>query len=250
MRGSTDVCGCFPTGRHYPGIADRLAKSPGVRVAGMAEGFEPGEVWASAPVVVLDFETTGLDPSQDRVMEIGVALFKGGLLEEAREWFVHPGIPVPAEAREVTGITDEMLADARPFAEVFDEVRGYLHGRIPVAYNHSFDSRFLLAECARAGFPTRGQGVPPACAEGGVWIDPLVWAREIQKGEKGHKLTDVCARLGIALETAHRASHDAIAAGHVLYALAPRMPERYAELLRVQQRYAATQDLDMGWRRR
>ncbi len=249
MRGAADVCGCFPTGKHYPGIADRMARAA-VRVRGMAEGFEPNTAWASAPLVVIDFETTGLDPELDRIIEIGFACFRDGQLEASPNWLLSPGIPVPAVTTEITGITDEMLVGKPTFAEVWPELRGYLEKRIPVAYNHEFDSRFLWAECRRLALPVRGDDVPPACADDGVWIDPLVWAREIQKDEKGHKLGDVCGRLGIPLETAHRAAFDAEAAGRVLLALAPSMPERYADLLRVQPRYAATQDVESGWRRR
>lgn len=248
MRPSTDVCGCFPTGRHYPGIADRLARA-NIRVAGMAPGFEPGVEWSRAPFVVLDFETTGLEPERDRVIEIGVACFRDGVLESTQNWLVQPGIPVPKESTDVHGIDDAMLEGKPSFGEVFAEVTTYLEGRIPVAYNHLFDSRFLLAEVRRAGLPIGGSA-PPACHEDGVWIDPLVWAREVQKEDKGHKLTDVCARLGIPLESAHRASFDAEATGKVLLALAPKLPTRYAELLRVQKRYAATQDLEVTWRRR
>jgi DNA polymerase-3 subunit epsilon len=249
MRASIDVCGCFPTGKHYPGIADRMALLA-TRVHGMAEGFEPGTVWVSSSWVVLDFETTGLDPEVDRVIEIGLAMFEGGELVSSRNWLVNPGIPIGEESREITGITDEMVADAPPFGAVWSEVRQLLEGRIPVAYNHEFDSKFLWAECRRIGVPPRGREVPPACCDDSVWIDPLVWAREIQKEDKGHKLGDVCGRLGVALDTAHRAAHDAEAAGRVLLALAASMPERYGDLLRVQQRYAATQDVEIGWRRR
>lgn len=249
MRVSIDPCGCFPTGRHYPGIAERLARTL-ERVAGMAHGFAPDAMWAHAPFAVLDFETTGLDPELDRVIEIGVALFAEGRLERSEMWFVNPGMPIPAESTEITGITDDMVKDAPGFEHVWPAVAPLLSGRIPVAYNHRFDSRFLWAELRRIGERTVGEDVPPACAEDGVWIDPFVWARELQKEVKGFKLTDVCARLGVALETAHRASHDAEAAGRVLLALAPKMPERYAELLRIQKRAAATQDVELSWRGR
>jgi DNA polymerase-3 subunit epsilon len=244
MRGSSDVCGCFPTGRHYPGIADRM-RDANTRVDGMAAGFEPGAEWATSPFVVVDFETTGLDANVDRIIEIGAACFRNGVLEESKFWLVHPGIPIPPETTEITGINDEMVKDASPFAQVIQDVLPFLEGRIPVAYNYFFDSRFLWAEARRAGL----QASAPALAQDGVWIDPLVWARELQKDEKGHKLVDVAARLGVPLENAHRASHDAEATGHVLLKLASKMPTRYAELLRVQKRYAATQDLDMAaWR--
>lgn len=248
MRGNVDVCGCFPTGRHYPGIADRLRAT--ARVVGLARGFSPDTVWAKAPFVVIDFETTGLDAETDRILEIGLAAFTDGGHLTSKNWLVNPTIPVPAESSAVHGITDEMLAGQPRFEEVWSEVREMLEGRIPVAYNHGFDSRFLWAELRRASKPTKGE-VPPACADDGVWIDPLVWAREIQKDQKGFKLVDVAARLGVPLESAHRAAFDAEATGRVLLALAASMPERYGDVLRIQQRYAATQDVESaGWRSR
>ncbi|MFO0686417.1 MAG: 3'-5' exonuclease [Sandaracinus sp.] len=248
MRASVDVCGCFPTGRHYPGIADRLRVL--ARVVGLARGFAPDTAWARASFAVIDFETTGLDPEVDRILEIGIAAFENGELVLSKNWLVNPTIPVPKESSDVHGITDEMLKDAPRFHEVAHELREALAGRIPVAYNHGFDSRFLWAELRRAGLPTRGDDVPPAWSDDGVWIDPLVWAREIQKAEKGFKLVDVAARLGVPLETAHRAAFDAEATGRVLLALAAAMPEQYGDVLRVQPRYAATQDVEnAGWRR-
>ena len=85
-----------------------------------------------------------------------------------------------------------------------------------------------------------------------AWVDPLVWVRELHKEERGHRLGEVCARLGIRLDNAHRAASDAEATGRVLIALAPRMPSIYSELIRLQSQYAARQDVDMAmnYRRR
>jgi DNA polymerase-3 subunit epsilon len=78
-----------------------------------------------------------------------------------------------------------------------------------------------------------------------------VWVRELQKYEKGKKLTDVAARLGIPLDNAHRADADAEAAGRVLLALAPQMPSTYGELVRLQAQYAVRQEADFqAWRAR
>jgi DNA polymerase-3 subunit epsilon len=70
-----------------------------------------------------------------------------------------------------------------------------------------------------------------------------VWAREIQREEKSKALGEVAARLGIALENAHRASDDAEAALRVLYALAadPRMPRSYGALMQEQRRLGLAQ---------
>jgi DNA polymerase-3 subunit epsilon len=92
--------------------------------------------------------------------------------------------------------------------------------------------------------------LPPAFVSETVWVDPLVWVRELYQDEKSRKLTDISARLGIALERAHRAASDAEAAGRVLLALAERMPSTYAEVISLQARYAARQDLDFSRLRR
>jgi len=252
MRGSTDdVCGCFPTGRHYPGLAEAIAEVATASVVGLAREFAAQAVWATAPLAVIDFETTGLDPNVDRIIEVGIVTFDGGTLRERHNWLVNPGIPVPEEARNVHGITDQELAAAAPFEEVFAEMISRLAGRMPVAYNADFDRRFLHAEAARVAFDHGGEP-PPALRDEVSWLDPLVWVRELQKAEKGKKLTDACARLGIALEQAHRAAGDAEAAGRVLLALAPQMPRTYGELIRIQTQYAARQDVDIAalWRSR
>jgi len=241
MRGATDVCGCFPTGRHYPGIADRLSKSLD-EVVGLAAGFAPTSPWVDHPIVVIDFETTGVDSTVDRVIEIGLVGFRRGEVEFREALLVQPGIPIPEDSRAIHGITDEELEGAPPFAEIVGRVKELLEGHLPVAYNASFDRGFLMQEMRRAG--ALGGPLPPALTEGVEWIDPLVWAREILKDQKSKRLGDVAVTLGVPLERAHRAAGDAEATGRVLYALAKQMPAAYGELVRVQGRYAAFQDAE------
>jgi len=118
-----------------------------------------------------------------------------------------------------------------------------LEGCIPAAYNAAFDRAFLGAELARAGV---------LLARDVEWLDPLVWARELQQGEKSRALGEVAARLGIDLETAHRASADAEAALKVLFALGRdvRVPRTYAALVQEQRRLAMAQadERRMKWR--
>ncbi len=251
MRGQIEICGCFPTGRHYPGIADRLAHARvAMDVRGLAPGFEPDIAWASCSFIVIDFETTGLDPALDRVLEMGVVCFDDGVLTASQNWLINPMIPVPEAASAVHGITDAMLAGQPRFDEIWPEIRGYLEGRLPVAYNAGFDKRFLLAELERMGESTWGEHLPPTMQSDVEWIDPLVWAREIFP-EQSAKLGEVCTHLGIPLDNAHRAANDAEATGKVLLAMSHRMPGSYAELVRVQVRYAAQQDVDLAiWRGR
>lgn len=244
------MCGCFPTGRHYPGIADLIAEAI-QNVEGLCHEFEPGSSWEDIPFVVVDFETTGRDPETDRVIEIGLVTFTEGKAAHRESLLVNPGIPVPEESRAVHGITDEELAGAPDFPNVMPRVLEVLQGKLPVAYNASFDRRFLLAEMARAA----PQGMtpadmPPATRNDVAWVDPLVWAREILKELQSRRLGDVAKHLGIPLEQAHRAAGDAEATGRVLLALAPQMPRVYGELIRLQKRYAAFQDAELAaWKR-
>jgi len=250
MRGSPDtVCGCFPTGRHYPGIAERIARAV-IEVKGLAKEFAADTDWRTAPIVVIDFETTGLDPTLDRVLEMGLVTFDGGELVGRQNWLINPQIPVPEEARRIHGISDEDLANAPRFEEVFPEALALLSNRLPVAYNAGFDKKFLHAEFARLG-GALDIDAPPAVRDDVVWIDPLVWVRELQKYEKGKKLTDVCLRMGIDIGQAHRAEDDSAATGKVLAALAKDMPRTYGELIRIQKQYEAMQEAELvTWRAR
>lgn len=249
MRGPDDVCGCFPTGRHYPGVADALARTL-VQVAGLAREVAADRVWSTQSLCVIDFETTGLDAEKDRVVELGLVVFDGGIVTSKRQWLIHPEMPIPKESHAVHGISDDDVKDAPKFRELAPELLELLVGHIPVAYNAEFDRRFLHAEFTRTGrAPADAQ--PPALRPDVVWLDPLVWVRELQKYEKGKKLTEVTARMGIALDNAHRADADAEAAGRVLLALAPQMPNTYGELVRLQGQYAARQEADLqAWRSR
>jgi DNA polymerase-3 subunit epsilon len=240
-------CGCFPTGRHYPGIAHLLR----VRARGVVPDLDADREWTELPIAVLDTETTGRDPQNDRIVEIGIVIGVRGEVFKRLNWLVNPGIPIPDAAREVHGISDDDVKDAPRFAQIAGEIAEALRGVVPAAYNASFDKSFVAAEVVRSGLLL--DQLPPCLRPEVEWVDPLVWARELQKYEKGKKLGDVAARLGIALENAHRASDDAEAALKVLYAFAgdARVPRTYAALIQEQRRLARSQeDSFAAWRSR
>lgn len=239
MRASIDACGCFPTGRHYAGIAHLLRAV----TRGLLEGLAAEAEWAELPIAFVDVETTGKDPSLDRIIEVGIAIAREGVIVEQKNWLVNPGCPIPQESAEVHKITDEQVREAPPFGAVAQEIVIMLRGCVPAAYNAAFDRAFLSAEMARAG------SVLPKDVE---WLDPLVWARELQQGEKSRALTEVASRLGIALENAHRASADAEAALKVLLALGRdvRVPRSYAGMVQEQRRLSMAQadERRLKWR--
>lgn len=103
--------------------------------------------------VVLDTETTGLDPDQgDRVVEIGcLELLNHMPTESTYHTFINPGRAMSAGASEVSGITDEMLRDKPSFAEVAPGFLDFIADSELVIHNAPFDLKFLNSELARLG---------------------------------------------------------------------------------------------------
>lgn len=242
-----DPCGCFPTGRHYPGIAHLIQ----VRVGGVVEELDAGADWVAQRIAFLDTETTGTDPRNDRIIEVGVVIGQAGEVLERHSWLMHPGIPIPKESSAIHGISDEMVADKPRFTEVADEILTVLEGAIPAAYNATFDRAFLHQELRRGGGVAQVR--PPAARDDVVWLDPLVFAREIFKGQgESRALGAVAERLGISLDNAHRATDDAEAGLRVLYAFRSdtRLPSGYAALVQEQRRLERLQqEAQKFWRK-
>ncbi len=232
-----DPCGCFPTGKHYPGIAHLIK----VRAVGVASELDASGGWVDYPIALIDTETTGRDPNADRVIEVGIVVGHAGSFRRMG-WLINPGRPIPAETTAVHGITDADVAGKPSFAEVAGEILEFLKGSIPGAYNATFDRNFIMAELDRAGI--RPESPPPAMRREVDWIDPLVFARELYKNEDSRALGDMATRLGIQLERAHRATDDAEAALHILYAFAkdPRVPKAYGGLIQEQRRLHRIQE--------
>jgi DNA polymerase III subunit epsilon len=247
VRGASfEACGCFPTGRHYAGIAHLLRTV----ARGLLEELAPDAPWAELPIALIDVETTGTDASVDRVVEVGIAIARGGELVERKNWLLNPGRPIPKEATDVHKISDDIVKDAPRFETIAREIVAMLVGCVPAAYNAPFDRAFLRNEIARAGLLE--DEIPTALRKNIEWLDPLVWARELQQDERSRALGEVAMRLGIALDNAHRASDDAEAALRVMLTLGRdvRVPRTYAALVQEQRRLAMAQadERRLKWR--
>lgn len=110
-------------------------------------------------VLVLDTETTGLDPTRDRVVEVA---FRWGLADDAptQLWRLNPMVPIPAEATATHGITDAMVVDWPTFGEVADAIAAQIRRADVVAgYNPQFDVDMIEAELRRSGTAVKWPGV-------------------------------------------------------------------------------------------
>ena len=175
--------------------------------------------WRNRSVVAFDTETTGLFPENgDRVIEFaGVELVlgpDGGVTRTVAHHFLfNPGIPIPREASEVSGLKDEDVAGKPLFAAHAEAIHRLLANAITIAHNYPFDQRFLTQEFTRCGLKW-----PAPSME----IDTVDLSRRFFQEARGHKLGEVCARLEIALVGAHRATNDAEACGRAFVAMTQR----------------------------
>lgn len=234
MRYGDDGCGCFPTGKNYPGIAHLLRS----QIRGLAKNWTAETPIAAMPIALLDVETTGFDATAERVIELGIVRAIGGEIISRHNWMINPGKPIPGASTAVHGITDADVKDKPAFADVAHEIAAALEGAWPAAYNADFDKGFVLAEFQRAG-------VTNTSAFGGdvQWLDPLVWARHLYASEKSKKLGDIAALLGVELANAHRASDDAEAALRVWMKMVEdtRVPATYGAVVQAQREHGQAQ---------
>lgn len=152
------------------------------------------------PVIVLDFETTGLSPQRgDRAIEIGAVLIDNNRIIARFHSLMNPGIPVSPFIQGLTGITNAMVRSAPGCAEVMAGFVEFM-GHYPlVAHNSSFDGRFLDAELARIGRVRRNE---MACT--------LRIARRVYPHLSSHKLAALVRYKNLPREgTFHRAAADA-----------------------------------------
>ena len=165
---------------------------------------------------VLDVETTGTWFFADRVVQVGMSTWLDGEHIATVASLVNPGGAIPPEATAINGVTDEAVKDAPCFGDAFAPLLADIQpADVLVAYNHDFDSKFLGVECARHGL----QAPRILSAR---WLDPYIMAKAANgagRYDRGFKLEQLCAALGIKLEGAHDAGVDAHATGEALYRL-------------------------------
>lgn len=149
--------------------------------------------------IVLDTETTGLDPQAGhRVVEVGcVELFNTVATGRTFHAYFNPQMPMPAGAQEIHGLTDEFLADKPLFAERVEEFLEFISDAQLVIHNAQFDIGFLNAELERAGKARLLN----------AYVDTVTVARRKFPGQRA-SLDALCDRFGI--DNSNRTKHGAL----------------------------------------
>lgn len=198
------------------------------------------QFWKDLPLAVIDVETTGLDAAEERIVEIAIIRFDKGVVTDRYCKLVDPERPLPEDTTRITGIKPEDLEGAQTFSEIANEVSERLQGVGLVAYNLSFDRGFIKNELERCGLHWPDESPT---------LDPLIFARQFFKSSPRKNLSTISRLLGIPLEEAHRADHDAEVAGKVLFAFEEKLPQELSQLLILQGQWEAKQAQEMSsWR--
>ena len=173
---------------------------------------------AADTVVILDFETTGLSPDDgDRAIEIGAVKIEGGQVIGRFQELMNPGQRISGFIESYTGITNAMLADARPCSQVMRDFADFIEGYNLVAHNASFDKRFLDAELERISIGYMGQF---ACS--------MLAARRIYQQAPNHQLGTLVAFLDFPIEGAfHRALYDSEMTARLWLAMLDNIGQEY-----------------------
>lgn len=159
--------------------------------------------------IVLDTETTGLEPSQGhRIIEIGcVELVNRKLTGRHYHQYINPEREVDAGAMEVHGISNEFLVDKPTFAQIADDFLAYVDGAELIIHNAPFDVGFINSE-----FRLLGDGKKPIAQYCGI-LDTLAMARNKHPGQKNN-LDALCKRYGV--DNSQRDLHGALLDAEIL----------------------------------
>lgn len=183
------------------GIFDRVKK-----IAKTAQSnLETSERYFYGKFVVLDVETTGLNPEEHRIVEMCLLSVNDGNIQEV--WTSRFNPEGPVGKTEIHGVTDADVADAPLFKESLEDVLSRIQNVVLVAHNARFDLAFLRSELNRAGF--NSPWLPSICT--------LQASNYYQPHLSRRRLSDCCEDIGVEIKDAHSANGDAIATAQLFH---------------------------------
>ena len=158
--------------------------------------------------ICFDLETTGLSPEKDEIIEIGAVKVVEGKVVDRFMQFVKPDEPISEMVTGITGITNDMVANAGPTDRIIFEFLHFCEDYPVLGHNLMFDYRFMKRYAQKYYMDFHKSG-----------IDTLKIARKVLTDIPSRSLESLCAHYGIENKAAHRAYHDALATAKIYQTL-------------------------------
>ncbi|MEN9865769.1 MAG: hypothetical protein RL748_1359 [Pseudomonadota bacterium] len=176
----------------------------------------------SQPLVVIDFETTGMSPNMgDRITEVAALRIVDGAIAARYVSLVNCGAWISPFITELTGITQAMVDSAPPVADVMPQLVEFIGNDALVAHNASFDEKFLIAESQAQGLQNRHQAL----------LCSVKLTRRVFRGLESYSLGRLARSLGIRFKSAaHRAEADAEVTALVMLHLGQHLHQEFGLL--------------------
>jgi DNA polymerase III subunit epsilon len=175
--------------------------------------------WSSLPLVVLDFETDGVDPRLCMPVSVAAIRYENNIEVDYFYSLLNPGRPIAEEAIAIHGITDDQVVGAPILHDVVPRLAQLGDGAVPCAYNAEYDRTILHRLTAEHD---QALAACPMFDPAQLWLCPLVVIRDVDRYVKGkgrHRLETTCVRWHVPLDGAHNALADARATAGLLFRL-------------------------------
>ncbi|KPJ65268.1 hypothetical protein AMJ44_10635 [candidate division WOR-1 bacterium DG_54_3] len=166
--------------------------------------------------VILDVETTGLEPTQHELTEIGALKIRGEEIKEIFSTLIRPRHPIPPEITQFTGIDDEMVKDSPSVEEVLPRFIDFIDSSTLIAHNAEFDLSFIKHHLKQISDKELTNEA----------ICTVKLARYLLPNLENYKLPTVANHLGIPVENRHRAMGDAEATYQIWIKFLPLLKEK------------------------
>jgi DNA polymerase III epsilon subunit-like protein len=169
--------------------------------------------------VVLDLETTGLNPQRNAITEVTAIKYQHGQEIDKLSTLVQPKEPIPTEVEDLTGITNDMVKNAPPLLMVMNDLLSFM-GSTPIIVGHNvtFDLAFLQAKARECGFGTSDERLAYHRA-----LCTKVLAQKQLPGLPSYEGMVVATQLGYHNPNPHRAEADVRMSAAILFALIERL---------------------------
>ncbi len=165
-------------------------------------------------MIVFDIETTGLSVQNCKITEIGAVKVRGGEVLETFNTFVNPQVPIPENITELTGITDEMVADAPLVEEALRAFFDFTGDRLLIAHNAGFDTSFIRRAADECGMPFENP-----------YLDTVSMSRYVNPELKRHRLDTLADYFQLGDFNHHRASDDAEMLAYIFFKMVEKLQD-------------------------